>query len=114
MTSHGMRAHDSAFGGAVVRRGQSRPRRPIRAGILAASGDKSSRANRRKDRKEEDKKPLTKLAPEFPLDLRAKTCTPELKPRDSCEKPCRFLAERNSAPIACSSLTAHYSQLGAL
>ena len=29
---------DSAFGGAVVRRGHGRPRRPIRAGILAASG----------------------------------------------------------------------------
>ena len=34
---------------------------------------RSSHANRRKDRTEEDKKPLTKLAPEFPLDLRTKT-----------------------------------------
>ena len=70
---HGMRAQDSACGGAVVRRGQGRPRRPIRAGILAASGEKSSRANRREDKTEEDKKSLTKRAPEFPLALRART-----------------------------------------
>ena len=37
---------------------------------------RSSHANRRKDRTEEDKKSLTKLAPEFPLDLRTKTQGP--------------------------------------